>query len=161
MPSSPMSKDDRYLTYLSLLFAGAAMLAYPATAVTAGALVLVFAAPMALATTGKLRRSRGWQSVAAIAGVAMLAASVTGIWIVVEFGLLLGAPLALVAVGLMIARHDRLAAIVWVAGSAVAFAIGVALVMLETGTVGMTPALVAIATIFAALRIARGQRALT
>lgn len=158
MAAATLSKDDRYLTYLSLLFGGAAMLAYPAAVANPGALILVFAAPMALATTGRLRRSRAWQSTALVAGLTILLAAITRLWVVAEAALLIGGPVALLVVGGMIRVHDRLGAIVWLALSASAYLVGILLVASGQQGLGVTPAIVAVATVFAGLRIARSVR---
>lgn len=156
MPHPPsVSKDDRVLTYLAVLFGSLSMVAYPATATRPAALVLVFSIPMAMATTGRLRRHRGWQSAALLIGVVLVLSVVTAAWVILEVVMLAGALVALFAVGRMLLHHDRAAAGVWVTTAALSFVTGVVLVTTETSGLGLSPVFVAVGALFAVLRVSR------
>jgi len=159
---TPLSKDDKYLTYLSLLFGSAAVLAYPAAVSHPRAFILAFGAPMAMATTGRLRRDRRWQSAATIVGLATLlaiiVAIVTGGAFLAVIVLIVGGPIALFVVGRMVRDHDKAAAAAWVLLNGVGYLMGLLLVMSGAGTLGMAPAFVAAGTLFAGLRIARSLK---
>ncbi|MEX0592170.1 MAG: hypothetical protein WD152_01745 [Nitriliruptoraceae bacterium] len=158
----PLSKDDKYLMYLSLLFGSAAALAYPAAVSHPRALILAFGTPMAMATTARLKRDRKWQSAAIIVGLATLLAIMvaiaTGGAFFAEVILIGGPPVALFVVGRMVRDRDKTAAAAWVLLNGVGYLIGLALVMTGAGTSGLAPAFVAAGTLFAGLRLARSPK---
>lgn len=158
-----MSKDDRYLTVLTLLFAAAAVIAFPAATSNPGALLFVFAGPMTVATTGRLRRSPQRRNVAVALGILAFASVglllTTGTTLPVEVALLAGGPIALVVAGRMVREHDRLASVVWTALCGSAYLLGVGLATSGVRGTGALPLPIAVATAFAGLRIARRWRA--
>ncbi len=125
--TQPMTKDERALHVLSVVFGSIAVVAYPLAASYPQAIVLMFTIPLVIATTGRLRGSRRLQTFGLALGIAMAAAYVTQIGLFIEVVLAVGPAGVLYLVGTMLRARDRTTARVWVIAAALAYVVGVAL----------------------------------
>ncbi|MEX0705782.1 MAG: hypothetical protein WD041_04120 [Nitriliruptoraceae bacterium] len=148
------TKDERALTWLSVLFGSFAMVAHVVTMAYPPAAVLMFSIPLATATTGRLRGNRLLQQVALAVGVALAVTYALAWPALIEFVLVTGPIAVLYLVGTLLRTVDRFAAIVWVATSAVAFASGLLLTASNAG-VSIALSLVALGLLVALLRVRR------
>jgi hypothetical protein len=133
------AKDERALRVLSVLAGSIATLVHPLVA-TYGSrpLVLIFAIPLALATTGRLL-GRAWlEPVAAVVGLAMVVAIIAGRVEVLEWLLVLGPVVVVWAVSDLLRTLDRLAGALWLGAAVVAYAAGLLLAGNAAVVVGTT-----------------------
>ncbi|MEX0953171.1 MAG: hypothetical protein WDZ26_05010 [Nitriliruptoraceae bacterium] len=154
MTGTSSTKDERALTYLSVLFGSFAMVAHVVTMAYPPAVVLMFSMPLAAATTGRLRGNRVLQQVALAVGVALAVTYALAWPPLIEFVLVTGPVVVLYLVGTMLRALDRIAGIVWVATSAVAFAAGLLLAASDAG-VSIALSMMALGLLVALLRVRR------
>ena len=150
-------RDAPALLGLSVLAADLAVLGYPLVALFPPALLVVFAVPLTVVTTGRLRGSRRRDPGALALGVLLLVLIVIGVGPAVELFLALG---PLLAIGL-VARELHAAfgaiAVVWAGCGVVALVLALVVVAVSpAGAVALAALLLAPATLLLAGRIRRG-----
>jgi hypothetical protein len=122
------AKDERALRVLSVLAGSIAMIVYPVVD-TYGSrpLVLAFAIPLAMATSGRLL-GRAWlEPVAAVVGIALVVVVFTSAVQALEWLLVLGPVVAMWAVTDLLRSLDRLSGALWLVAAVVAYASGLLL----------------------------------
>ncbi len=149
------TKDERALTYLSVLFGSFAMAAHALTTAYPPAVVLMFTIPLATATTGRLRGNRVLQQVALVVGVALAVTYALAWPPLIRLVLVAGPAAVLYLVGSMLRTRERLAAIVWVATGAIAYAAGLLVPSTDAG-VSIALSMVVLGLVFTLLRVRGG-----
>lgn len=148
------AKDERALRVLSVLAGSIATIVYPLVD-TYGSrpLVLAFAIPLAMATTGRLLGRPWLEPVAAVIGIALVVVALTGSDQVLEWMLVLGPVVVMWAVADLLRSLDRLSGMVWLVAAVIAYASG--LLLSGNGAIVVGTAAIVPAGMFALLRLPR------